>query len=152
MWVALVVGMLFLAGAAYNAFGPEPNSAEALVGAAIAAVLIGLFFFLRSARGRDAEFSEWLTQNAGAIEQGGARYRDVLITPATVLTRYQAALSFLIVTFKFRRVCTSSTTTRGSRSPSPTREYRCCLVGGVCPGARSTQPNRFRRTSKAEQS
>ena len=100
MWVALVVGLLFLAGAAYNIFGPEPNLAEALVGTAIAAVLIGLFFFLQSARGRDAEFLEWLTNNAGAIEQGGARYRDVLITPATVLTRYQAALSFLIVTFK----------------------------------------------------
>ena len=79
MWVALVVGLLFLAGAAYNVFGPEPNLAEALVGTAIAAMLIGLFLLLRSARGRDAEFLEWLTKNAGAIE------REVLATGTSSL-------------------------------------------------------------------
>jgi hypothetical protein len=38
MRVALVVGLLFLAGAVYNLFGPEPDTAEALAGLAIAGV------------------------------------------------------------------------------------------------------------------
>ena len=100
MWAALIVGLLFLAGAVYNLFGPAPDHVEAVGGLGIAAALIGLFFFIKNHRDETQAFDEWLAKNAQAIEQGGARYRGVLITTATVLTRYQAALSFLIVTFK----------------------------------------------------
>ena len=101
MWAMLVVGALFLAGAAYNVFGPEPNPTEAIGGATIAAMLLGLFFATRYHQNRADEFEGWLTHNVNPIERGGALYRDVLVTPATVLTRYQVAVSFLIVTFKF---------------------------------------------------
>lgn len=101
MWAMLVVGMLFLAGATYNVFGPEPDLTEAAGGAAIAAVLIALFVATRYHQKQADEFEGWLTQNANAIERGGARYRDVLVTPATVLTQFQVAVSFLIVTFRF---------------------------------------------------
>lgn len=101
MRAMLVVGLLFLAGVAYNVFGPEPNLTEATGGAVIAAVLIGLFFVTRHHRTQAAEFEQWLTYNRGAIEHGGALYENsVLITPTTRLTRYQVALSFLIVSFK----------------------------------------------------
>ena len=100
MWVALVVGLLFLAGAAYNLFGPDHNQSEALAGAAIGALLIGVFFFIKSERRRDDTFLEWLVSNAAVIEKGGARYGHLTITSATVLTRYDAALSFLLVSFK----------------------------------------------------
>ena len=97
----LVVGLLFLAGVAYNVFGPEPNPSEAIVGAVIAAILIGLFFITRYHHKQAAEFERWLTQNSTAIERGGALYQnEILITPATRLTRYQVAISFLIVSFK----------------------------------------------------
>lgn len=101
MWAMLVVGVIFLAGAAYNVFGPEPNPIEAIGGAAIAAILIGLFFATRFHERKADEFDGWLNHNLQAVAQGGAFYKDVLITPATVLTRYQIAVSFLIVTFKF---------------------------------------------------
>jgi len=101
MWATLVVGMLFLAGATYNVFGPEPNLTEAIGGAAIAAILIALFFATRYQQKQADEFEGWLAQNVNAIERGRARYGDVLVTPATVLTRYQVAVSFLIVTFRF---------------------------------------------------
>lgn len=100
MRLAWVVGLLFLAGTAFNLFGPEPDRAQALVGAMIAALLIWLYLFNRVARGRDAEFHAWLTKNAPAIAQGGARYRDVLITSATTVTRFYVVLSFLVVSFK----------------------------------------------------
>ena len=101
MWAMLVVGMLFLAGAVYNVVGPEPNPTEAIVGAAIAAILIAVFFTTRYHQKQAEEFEGWLAHNVNAIEHGSALYRDVLVTPATVLTRYQIAVSFLIVTFKF---------------------------------------------------
>ena len=101
MRAMLVVGLLFLAGVAYNVFGPEPNPTEATGGALIAAVLIGLFFLTRYHRTQAAEFEQWLTYNRSAIERGGALYKNrILITPTTRLTRYQVALSFLIVSFK----------------------------------------------------
>ena len=100
MRVALVVGLLFLAGAVYNLFGPEPDTAEALAGLAIACVLIGLFFFIRSEQHRDNAFSTWLSENSAAIESEGGRYGDVRITSSTKLTRYVVALSFLIVSFQ----------------------------------------------------
>ena len=100
MQVALIVGILFFAGALYNLFGPEPDLAEASAGLTIAAVLIGVFRFSYAAKQKDEQFLSWLLTNAREIYDGGVSYGSVLITPATVLTRYQAALSFLIVSFK----------------------------------------------------
>jgi len=100
MWTALVVGLMFLAGAAYNIFGPEPNHTEAMGGAVIASALLGLFFFSRYHGNRSGEFEAWLIRNATEIERNGAHFESSLITPATVLVRYQVVLSFLIVTFK----------------------------------------------------
>ena len=102
MWSMLVVGLLFLAGAAYNAFGPVPNATEAIGGAAIAAILIALFVTTKYHETQAGEFDAWLTRNVHAIERGGALYQnEILITPATVLTRYQVAFSALIVSYKF---------------------------------------------------
>ncbi|MFC1574704.1 hypothetical protein ACFL3Z_01330 [Gemmatimonadota bacterium] len=100
MRIALVLGILFLAGAVFNVFGPEPNLAEASAGLGISAALIGVFLFGRAAQQRDEEFLVWVLSNAHAIQDGGADHGGFLITPATVLTRYQVALSFLIVSFK----------------------------------------------------
>ena len=102
MWSMVVVGLLFLAGAAYNTFGPQPDPAEAAVGGLIAATLIGLFFASKYHAKQAGDFEVWLTHNAQVIERGGALYHnEVLVTPATVLTRFQVAVSFLIVTFRF---------------------------------------------------
>jgi hypothetical protein len=101
MWSMLVVGLLFLAGAAYNTFGPEPNPTEALGGVIIAAILISLFFAAKYHEKQAGEFEGWITHNVHAIERGGALYQnEILVTPATVLTRYQVVFSFLIVTYK----------------------------------------------------
>lgn len=89
-----------IAGAFYNLLGPEQNLRETLAGLAIGSVLLGLFFFMRSQRRRDEEFLRWLRESQAAIERGGARYHDSLITPDTKLTQYQVALSFLIVSFR----------------------------------------------------
>jgi len=94
MRAALVVGLLFLAGAAYNIFGPEPNYTEAMGGAAIASVLLGLFFFTRHHERRSDEFDAWLIRHAAEIERTGAHFESKPISPA--------ALSFLIVSFKIR--------------------------------------------------
>lgn len=98
--VLVVVGLAFLAAALSKLFGPKPDIAVALELLAIASVYIGLFFFIRSERRRDDRFLRWLSENGAAIEGGGARYRDILITPGTTLTRYEVALSFLVVSFK----------------------------------------------------
>lgn len=100
MWGALIFGLLFLAGAASNIVGPEPDYAEAAAGAAIGAALLGLFFFSRTHARRGDELPAWLLRNAAEIERTGLHYESRLNTPTTVLVRYQVALSFLIVTFK----------------------------------------------------
>jgi len=101
MWGALILGLLFLAGAVFNVFfRPEPDLANASVGLGIFVCLLAVFMFLRVAERKNEEFLAWILANARAIQAGGARFGAALVTPTTVLTRYQAALSFLIVTFK----------------------------------------------------
>ena len=100
MWAALVVGLLFLVGAGYNLLGADPDPIEATGGLLIGAVLVLLFVAIRSHRAQAAKLQHWLVSNTPAINRGGARYGEILITPATVLVRYQVALSFLVVTFK----------------------------------------------------
>lgn len=100
MWIALLVGVIAFAAGASNLFGTERNLVDASAALGIAAVLFGIFFFARAARKKDKDFLEWMLTNAEAITGGGARYGNTLITPATVLTRYQLALSFVLVTFK----------------------------------------------------
>ena len=63
-------------------------------------MLIGIFRFSHAAQQKDEQFLAWLLANAREIHGSGALYDSVVITPDTVLTRYQAALSFLIVSFK----------------------------------------------------
>jgi hypothetical protein len=100
MWASLVVGLLFLAGSAYNLFGPEPNSAEAIAGLTIGVALVGLFAFLRVQQRQAGDFHGWLSSNADSIRAGKARYQGVPITPATVLARYRMALSFLVMSYR----------------------------------------------------
>ena len=100
MGVALAVGLLFLAGALYNLLGPVRDTPETLAGLAIAGVLIGLSFFVKSERRKDDALLAWLSENSSVISAGGARYGDVLITPDTRLTQYVVALSFLVVSFR----------------------------------------------------
>ena len=120
----LVVGLLFLAGAAYNIFGSEPDHNEALAGSGIAAALIGIFFLSRHHAKVDREFEDWLLRNAVAIEQDGAPDQGILIRPGTITARYQATLSLLFITFRI-----------------PTRVYIVDhhSAGGASLGARSTQ-------------
>ncbi len=100
MWAMLLVGALFLAGAAWNVFGPEPDTVEAIGGTCFAAALVGLFLVARHHQQRAEAFEHWLAANAEAIRFGGARHGDTLVKPETVLARYQFAVSFLIVTFR----------------------------------------------------
>lgn len=101
MAAILIVATLFLAGAAHNSLGPTPNLPEAVTGASIAGLLIILFFVLRSHRRLASTLDSWIVTNGGAIASGGAHLGPHLITPATVLTRYQVVMSFLVVTFRF---------------------------------------------------
>ena len=101
MWAILVVGVIFVVAAVSNLFGSEPDPTGAIASAVVAAILIGLFFGTRFHERKADEFDAWLNHNLQAVARGGAFYNDVLITPATVVTRYQIAVSFLIITFKF---------------------------------------------------
>ena len=101
MWAISIVGALFLIVAAYSAFGAEADHANAVANAGIGATLVGLSFAIRFHERRADEFDLWLVRNREAIARGGAIYRDIEITPSTVLARYQVAVSLLIVTFKF---------------------------------------------------
>lgn len=101
MWGVLAVSLLFLYGAIHNLVKQQPDLGNAITSMSIAAVLIGLFFYLRSQHRSTTEFEAWLLSNADAIRGSGARYQEIAITAKTTLVRYQAVLSFLIVTFKF---------------------------------------------------
>jgi hypothetical protein len=86
----------------YRVLGTQPDIRGALAWLVIASVPIGLFLFIRSERRRDQEFLRWLSENSDAIDRGGARYRDALITPETRVTRYAVAISLLVVSFTVR--------------------------------------------------
>ncbi len=106
MWVRLVVGLslgmglLWTALLIQNLLSPEPNAQYALSEAAFAFFFVEIFFVTRAARLENETFLKWLAANAGAIRAEGVEYEGILITPATVLTRYQVVFSFLIISSK----------------------------------------------------
>ena len=101
MLMILVLAGLFLAGAAANTFGTEPNPSEAIAGVGLSGFLTALFFLVRSHRRGEQHFDAWIATHSVEIQRGGASIGSVLVTPDTLLAQYQAVFSFLIVTFKF---------------------------------------------------
>jgi hypothetical protein len=59
------------------------------------------YFIGREVKERRA-FLEWLKAKQSDIEKGWSYYRGLKITPQTEVTQYQACMSFIIITSRFR--------------------------------------------------
>ena len=100
MNLTLIIAALFLLGALYNLFGPEPNITEGTAGIAISLALGGVYLFRRQQLSLNILFLAWLHENAFAVKSGGAVYDGILVTAETEITQYQIALSALLVSAK----------------------------------------------------
>src|SRR5689334_10024524 len=100
MWLAIIAGCLFLAGAVSNLVGETKDIPNAIVGSIIGAVLLGVPLLYRWQRRYDEHFLDWLSANAKRVLHKGAEYRGAIITGESVLTKYETALSFLIVSLR----------------------------------------------------
>ena len=100
MWLAIIAGCLFLAGAVSNLVGESKDIPNAIVGSIIGVVLLGVPLIYRWQRRYDEHFLRWLDQNAERVLHKGAEYRNAIITGDSVLTQYDTALSFLVVSLR----------------------------------------------------
>jgi len=100
MYAALVAGFFFLAAAVLSLLSPQPDLTEALAGVIIAAILFALFAFFKYDDKRDTEFDVWLIRHAREILGGGALFRGELVTPSSVLAKYQVVVSVGIMSFR----------------------------------------------------
>jgi hypothetical protein len=100
MWLAIIAGCLFLAGAVSNLVGETRDIPNAIVGSIIGVVLLGVPLLYRWQRRYDEHFLDWLSKNAERVLHKGAEYRGAIITGESVLTKYETALSFLVVSLR----------------------------------------------------
>ena len=101
MLLALIVAVLFLAGAVYN-FSQGVYD-EACAGLFISCLLTFLFFFSREQERKIDEFLGWLYENKDRLKTNrlnAITWRGIPIRYDTVATQYPFCASFLIVSFK----------------------------------------------------
>lgn len=69
---------------------------------ALSAALGGVIYWLAKEQQKALEFLHWVQANRQMIQQGWSYYESKKITPRTVVTQYQACISFFIATTRFR--------------------------------------------------
>lgn len=68
----------------------------------LGAALGGALYLLSKEQEKSLEFLHWVQTNRQMILQGWSYYNGKKITPRTVVTQYQACISFLVATTRFR--------------------------------------------------
>jgi len=68
----------------------------------LSAALGGVVYWLGKEQQKALEFLQWVQANRQMIQQGWSYYESKKITPRTVVTQYQACISFLVATTRFR--------------------------------------------------
>jgi hypothetical protein len=97
--IVLFFGIFAVAGIVHIFLGHFADGGLLLGVAAFLGFII--YFMGREAKERRA-FLEWLKSKQSEIEKGWSYYRGQRITPQTEVTQYQACMSFLIITSRFR--------------------------------------------------
>jgi hypothetical protein len=82
----------------------------------LAGTLGGALYLLSKEQEKALDFLHWVQSNRQMIQQGWSYYNDKKITPRTVVTQYQACISFLVATTRFRspRVVVGSDKSQGT--------------------------------------
>ena len=68
----------------------------------LSAGLGGVLYLLSKEQEKAIDFLYWVQTNRQMIQQGWSYYESKKITPPTVVTQYQACISFLVATTRFR--------------------------------------------------
>jgi hypothetical protein len=102
MLYAVVVGTMFAMGALYNIFANGLISGNAAADVLLSSACFWLFSFMKQEQHQIGEFHEWLVRNATALRSGKVPYRTVQLDMDSEVTHFQAAFSFLVVTFTVR--------------------------------------------------
>src|SRR6185437_10514710 len=69
---------------------------------AVSAILGGVLYLLARQQEKALAFLHWVQTNRQMLQQGWSYYEGKKITPRTVVTQYQACISFLVATTRFR--------------------------------------------------
>ena len=105
-WFSLVVGIVFIAAGLKALFAFDPNTATlsrpVLLAISVGGAAVFLFLFAKASRAQKglSEFENWMREKAPEILTRGAKYNGVRINGDTELTRFELAVSIVILSFK----------------------------------------------------
>ena len=68
----------------------------------LSGILGGVIYLLAKEQQKALDFLHWVQTNRQMIQQGWSYYNSKKITPRTVVTQYQACISVLVATTRFR--------------------------------------------------
>lgn len=68
----------------------------------LSAILGGVIYLLAKEQQKALDFLHWLQTNRQMIQQGWSYYESKKVTPRTVVVQYQACISLLVFTTRFR--------------------------------------------------
>lgn len=98
--MALIILLMLLVAGVVDVFRGNFGDAAILLG------FVGVVGYVLHLRGREHQkglnFLLWLQENRQAVEKGWFYYQGRKVTPNSVLAQYQACVSLLILTLRFR--------------------------------------------------
>src|SRR5438270_8945417 len=82
----------------------------------LSVILGGVLYLLAKEQQKALDFLHWVQTNRQMIQQGWSYYESKKITPHTVVTQYQACISLIVATTRFRspRLVVGSDKIRGT--------------------------------------
>jgi hypothetical protein len=98
--MALVLLLILLMAGLVNLFKGQFLDAAILLG--FVGVVGGVLQYMRQERQKGLDFLLWLQANRHSIEKGWAYHESRKITLNTVLAQYQACVSLILLTLRFR--------------------------------------------------
>jgi hypothetical protein len=98
--MALLILLIMLIAGVADLFMGHFADAGLLLG--FVGVVGAVLYVMRRERQKGLDFLLWLQTNQPSIEKGWSYYENYKVTPNTVLAQYQACVSLLLLTLRFR--------------------------------------------------
>ena len=98
--MALVILIILLIAGVVHVFMGNFADGGLLLG--MVGIIGGVLYLMRRERQKGLDFLLWLQANQQSIEKGWSYYQGRKVMPTTVLAQYQACVSLLIMTMRFR--------------------------------------------------
>lgn len=98
--MALVILLILLVAGVVHVFLGHFGDGGLLLG--VVGIIGGVFYLMQRERQKGLDFLLWLQANQQSIVKGWSYYQGRKVMPSSVLAQYQACISLLIMTMRFR--------------------------------------------------